>query len=155
MALSSIEYEDAPEQAILRVQVQAPRDALAQRITETHTRLMEQVLARGAHPGPCFVQRTSRGADPTTMWVGVCVPTPLEADGDILAAKIPGGRVACAVWTGAFAGLEEAAGTIAADAKRRGLRPVAPAYEFTLTGPTDVTSVAQMRTRIYLPVRPG
>ncbi|MCB9651115.1 MAG: GyrI-like domain-containing protein [Deltaproteobacteria bacterium] len=157
--LTSVELMDVPPQPILTVRVTATLEGLGAALGEALARVTNLALAAGAGAGAPVVRRLRRTPEQIEVLAGTCVPDPSRfaagAEGEPRVERLPGGRVARALYTGAYRDLDKAHRELARWAREQGLEPAGPPWEIHTTGPTDVSDAASAKAQLYLPVRPA
>ncbi|AXX33499.1 GyrI-like domain-containing protein [Actinosynnema pretiosum subsp. pretiosum] len=81
--------------------------------------------------------------------VGFPVGSGIEAEGDVVPGKVPGGRVARLTHVGAFDELEESWKRLAAWMGGRGVSPSTTRWEVYTTEPSPEMDPAELRTELH------
>jgi effector-binding domain-containing protein len=101
--------------------------------------------------GPPFARIHPEADGTFTVEAGFPVSGMLLGQGDVKASHLPGGRALRTTHQGGYAEVHRAHEALHAYARDHGLEPGGDAWEVYLDGP----EVAQPRTVVVLPVRPG
>ncbi|QFG69983.1 GyrI-like domain-containing protein [Ornithinimicrobium pratense] len=125
-------------------------------ITSFYDRSFTEVAAvlgrQGVSPRGTFGRYLAPPADVIELEVGFVVDRAVEADGDVVASTLPGGRVARLIFHGAYDGLGEAWDGLMTWVGDQGLAPAGPVWEVYVTEPTPQTDPSTLRTDLFCPV---
>ncbi|MBC3190439.1 GyrI-like domain-containing protein [Pseudonocardia sp. C8] len=115
--------------------------------------LPRAVAAQGAAiTGPAFGLYHGVPADTADLETGFPTDRAVEADGEITASGLPGGRVARMVHAGSFDGLGAAWQRLGAWISEQGLTPGTDFWEVYLTEPSPDMNPDDLRTELNWPV---
>lgn len=87
--------------------------------------------------------------------VGFVTDSAVQADGDVIASSLPGGRVAHAVHFGAFDGLGSSWAALRSWIVEQGLTPGPAMWEVYVTEPAPDMDPRELRTELNWPVTDG
>ncbi len=108
--------------------------------------------------GPAFAHYSSSPGDVSELEVGFPVDGRVEQvqqaarGGDVVASRLPGGRVATVVHQGGYEGLGQSWQGLLRWVAQQGLSPAPGYWEAYLTAPTPDGDPAANRTALYLPL---
>jgi effector-binding domain-containing protein len=102
--------------------------------------------------GPAFALYRGPVEETVDLEVGFPVDRPVEADGNVVASELPGGRLARVTHSGSFDGLVAAWAHLAAWLHEQGLEPAARRWEVYVTQPSPDMDPRDLRTELFWPV---
>ena len=141
-----VEVAEVPTAVIRGV---VPMTEMASFFDSTFTRLPAVVAGQGVEiTGPAFA--LYHGAPGATADLEAGFPTAgeVETDGDVMASRLPGGRVARLVHEGSFDQLGSSWGRLGAWIAAEGLAPGADLWEVYVTEPSPDMDPADLRTEL-------
>ena len=117
------------------------------------SRLAPAITAQGvAIVGPAFALYHGPPGAVADLEVGFPTAGTVEADGDMVASRLPGGRVAALVHEGSFDQLGSSWQRLAAWIAAADLRPGDDVWEVYVTEPSPDMDPADLRTELHWPV---
>ncbi len=141
-----VEVEEVPTAVIRGV---IDMTAIAAFFDSTYTRLAAVLSGQGiAITGPAFA--LYHGAPGATADIEAGFPTvaPVESDGDVVASRLPAGRVARLVHEGSFDQLGSSWGRLGEWIAAAGLTPGRDIWEVYVTEPSPDMDPADLRTEL-------
>jgi effector-binding domain-containing protein len=102
--------------------------------------------------GPAFALYRGPFEETVDLEVGFPVDRPVQADGNVVASELPGGRLARVTHSGSFDGLGEAWARLAAWLREKGCSPAAQRWESYVTQPSPDMDPRDLRTDLFWPV---
>lgn len=144
--------EVAPQRAAV-VHVTVPRAQIRAVMGPAIGEVLATIAAQGiAAGGPWFVHHLRTDPAVFDLHVGVPIDGPLAATGRVVAATLPGGRVARAEHVGPYEGLGAAWGALNAWVRAGGHVAGAELWEVYAVGPESGRDAAVWRTQLNRPL---
>jgi effector-binding domain-containing protein len=128
-------------------------DEIAAFFDSAFSRLAPALAGQGvAIVGPAFALYHGAPGAVADLEVGFPTASTIETDGDAVASRLPGGRVARLVHEGSFDHLGSSWGRLAEWIAAAGLTPGEDLWEVYLTEPSPEMNPADLRTELNWPV---
>jgi effector-binding domain-containing protein len=108
--------------------------------------------SHGADVKGVYARFFSVGPAMADLDVGLILGAAIEGAGEIEAKQLPGGEVACLVYTGPYDGMEPAYHAIEDWMRAEGRGPTGPPWELYLSDPSSEPDPQKWQTEIYWPV---
>jgi effector-binding domain-containing protein len=145
-----VDIEEIPT-AVIRGMVDMTE--LASFFDASFSRLSSAVAAQDvAVIGPAFALYHGAPSAVADLEVGFPTSGTVETDGDVLASRLPGGRVAKVIHEGSFDQLGSSWRRLATWITAAGLAPGDDFWEVYVTEPSPDMDPADLRTELYWPV---
>jgi effector-binding domain-containing protein len=140
-------------QATAVVRLNIARDQIQHVMGPAMGEVMATLTEQGAAPaGAMFSHHFAMHSDVFDFEVGVPVAAPVKAQGRVVLAELPAGRVACTAYRGSYEGLGAAWGELMNWIDNEGLATQAGLWECYVSGPESSPDPAQWRTDLYKPL---
>lgn len=137
--------------AVVRATVRM--DALPAFFDESFGSLFATLGQQQVEPtGPPFARYEGLPTQTVDVEVGVPTSRPIDPDGDVVPAELPGGEVVTATHVGSYDGLGRSYAELARWIEEQGRTPASSMWEVYVTEPTPETDPATLRTQIYWPL---
>ncbi|MEZ5141618.1 MAG: GyrI-like domain-containing protein [Acidimicrobiales bacterium] len=150
MDIELIEIAEQPTAVVRTESAIADLPALFGRV---FAELMAAVAASGASvAGPPFAYYLRPPTDTVDVEIGFPVSGPVTPSGEIVASRLPGGRVVRAVHVGPYDRMEQSYEQIVAWMADHGLTPATAMWEAYLSDPATEPDPSTWRTEITWPV---
>jgi effector-binding domain-containing protein len=148
------EIRDVQEQPMAVVKGAVPIAEMKEFFQRAYGLLFETLARRGVAPvGEPLAYYPSEPSDPVDVEAGVVIASGFEAEGEVVASSLPGGRVVVATHVGPYEQLEHTYRDLLESMQSAGLvmRPVGM-WEQYLTDSDAEPDPSRWRTRIFIPV---
>jgi effector-binding domain-containing protein len=149
----AIERMDVPSQAIVSIRERVASAKLPELIGSAFADLYSRLALLGVRPaGPPFL--IYHRLSDISIDAEVCVPVgePVSASGRVVSRTLPACSVAKTLHVGPYDALQEAYSAITSWIGERGLAIAGPFRERYLNAPDEVSSPAEYRTEIEVPI---
>ncbi|MEJ8280874.1 GyrI-like domain-containing protein [Pseudonocardia spirodelae] len=152
--MTTPEIVDVPAVPTAVVRGTVPTGELRSFFDRAFSVLPKAVTGQGvAITGPAFALYRGAPSDVAELEVGFPTDRPITADGDVVPAALPAGRVARVVHAGSFDGLGDAWRRLGEWVAAQGLHGGEEFREAYLTEPSPDMDPADLRTELTLPLR--
>ena len=102
--------------------------------------------------GPAYALNRGPFEEAVDLEVGFPVDRVVQAEGDVVASELPGGRLARVTHSGSFDGLREAWARLADWVRAQGRTPGAQRWESYVTQPSPDMDPRDLRTELFWPI---
>lgn len=148
-----ITIETVPDQAILFIQREIPRNQLQALFADCFPRIFQHCIRSGhSIAGQPVARYISTGDGLWTIDCAIPVAEPAAGEGEIKAGKLRAGPAAFAVHSGAYDNLPETNAAIDLWIRENGYRRDGAPWECYVTSPAECPDVADWRTHVFWPL---
>jgi AraC family transcriptional regulator len=151
--VGEIELRHREDQPMLVVRRRVRHAEIQPALADAFPQVYEYAVRSGAGlagPPTCGYREWSSGG--VTLEAGLPVTTPVEAEGDVEPAAIPGGQYAVAVHHGSYDSLDQTHAALEDWLQAYGYRAETTRYEVYLTDPGQYPNPEDWRTEILAPI---
>lgn len=151
--MTEFDIRDMTEQPTAVVKAHVPMAELKGFFDRAYGQVFSTLGRQGVQPaGPPFGYYPRKPDETVDVEAGAPVSAPIEAAGDVVASRLPGGRVVHGVHVGPYEKLAETYGELMAWVAEQGLTLGEGMWESYLSDPVQEPDPATWRTEIFWPL---
>ncbi len=150
----TVDVKETPAQPFAAIRASTTPAELSSTLGQILPEVWAHLERLGVQPaGPPVTRYLEHSAERVQIEAGFPVPTPVAADGRIIAGELGGGRVAVVMHVGPYDKLPEAYQALEAWLREQGHVAAGPPWEIYWTDPSAVPDPADWKTEVLWPIR--